>query len=416
LLPGLVGKFMMENGNTSLIDTTEHSSGSRSFKLESRWGWPVAVAKSFDLPYIAPYDLSDGSFRIEAVGEPWDSLKKTERITGVEKDKNQTQTKPKEKKSPEEPEGGDPYYIYSFDGKLMAEYDDSGSCLSDFIYMRNRLVAEYRPQESVYYYYTSDQINSTRMITDDTGTVVHSTTFDPFGGIEKAWVSTYDPALKFSGKERELANEMDYFGARYYAHTRYRWISPDPMINKDGAIANSQLWNLYAYSKNNPVTYFDPNGEDAIAAIFQASFDIISIYSNERTRGWVSLWWDLWTDERVGKGRTEYELGSWLYDKGGDPSHRWWRSSKERECSPLTIPDKSVLEGSVHTHTEKTGRYATRDQDTDVANKYHPGKEMFIISRYGVYSYLKGRKDKQILSYSQFDKLAIAFKPVEDKK
>jgi len=298
----------------------------------------------------------------------------------------------------------------------MAEYDDSGNCISDFIYMGNRLVAEYRPQESAYYYYASDQINSTRMITDDAGTVVYSTTFDPFGGIEKAWVSTYDPVMKFSGKEREPANEMDYFGARYYAHTRYRWISPDPVVNKEGAIANSQLWNLYAYCRNNPVTYFDPNGEDAIAATFRASFDIISILTSERTRGWVSLWWDLRTDERVGKGFTQRELGSWLYDTKGDPKKYWWRSGEFRKCSPLTIPDKSVLEGSVHTHPRGTEAIATRDEDTNVADKYHPGKEMFIISTEGVTSYLKGRKDKQILAYKQFESLANAIRGSEDIK
>jgi RHS repeat-associated protein len=142
----------------------------------------------------------------------------------------------------------------------MAEYDDGGNCLSDFIYMGNRLVAEYRPQESKYYYYASDQINSIRMITDDAGTVVYSTTFDPFGGIEKAWVSTYDPVMKFSGKEREPANEMDYFGARYYAHTRYRWISPDPVVPVDVAISNPQGWNLYSYVRNNPLSNMDPAG------------------------------------------------------------------------------------------------------------------------------------------------------------
>ena len=32
------------------------------------------------------------------------------------------------------------------------------------------------------------------------------------------------------------------------------------MINKEEALANPQLWNLYAYCRNNPITYSDPNG------------------------------------------------------------------------------------------------------------------------------------------------------------
>jgi len=35
----------------------------------------------------------------------------------------------------------------------------------------------------------------------------------------------------------------------------------DPIINKKDALANPQLWNFYAYCRNNPITYFDPNGE-----------------------------------------------------------------------------------------------------------------------------------------------------------
>jgi len=66
--------------------------------------------------------------------------------------------------------------------------------------------------------------------------------------------------LKFSGKEREYKSEMDYFGARYYDHLKYRFLSVDPIINKDEALANPQLWNLYSYCRNNPITYSDPNG------------------------------------------------------------------------------------------------------------------------------------------------------------
>ncbi|MCJ7484387.1 MAG: RHS repeat-associated core domain-containing protein, partial [Thermodesulfovibrionales bacterium] len=129
-------------------------------------------------------------------------------------------------------------------------------------YMGNKLIAEYQPVIAKYYYYTSDQINSTRIITDSTGTVVYSAVFDPYGGLQKQWVNTYSPTLKFSGKERESKSELDYFGARYYDHMRYRFISVDPMINKDEALANPQLWNLYSYCRNNPISFLDPDGRD----------------------------------------------------------------------------------------------------------------------------------------------------------
>ena len=147
-----------------------------------------------------------------------------------------------------------------FDNRPLAEYDAAGTCVKDYIYMGNKLIVEYQPVIAKYYYYTSDQINSTRMITDSSGSVVYSAMFDPYGGMQKEWVNTYQPSMKFSGKERESKSELDYFGARYYDHLRYRFISVDSVINKEEALANPQLWNLYAYCGDNPITYRDPDG------------------------------------------------------------------------------------------------------------------------------------------------------------
>jgi len=164
----------------------------------------------------------------------------------------------------------DTYYIYSFDGKLMAEYDHNGNCVKDYIYAGNRLIAEYQSQTGKYYYYMSDQINSTRIVTDDNGNVVYSEAYGPFGGIQKNWTKTYDPKLKFSGKEREDYSDLDYFGARYYDHNSYRFISVDPIINKEEALANPQLWNLYSYCSNNPITFTDPDGRAVVLGGFLA--------------------------------------------------------------------------------------------------------------------------------------------------
>jgi RHS repeat-associated protein len=78
--------------------------------------------------------------------------------------------------------------------------------------------------------------------------------------VQKTWVNTYDPDLKFSGKEREGYSGLDYFGARYYDHKSFRFNSVDPIINKEEALYNPQLWNLYSYCRNNPITFLDANG------------------------------------------------------------------------------------------------------------------------------------------------------------
>jgi RHS repeat-associated protein len=70
----------------------------------------------------------------------------------------------------------------------------------------------------------------------------------------------------FTGKERDTESGNDYFGARYYASTMGRFLSPDP----SGLLAqhpeNPQSWNLYVYALNNPLSNLDPNGLDCVYA------------------------------------------------------------------------------------------------------------------------------------------------------
>ena len=83
------------------------------------------------------------------------------------------------------------YYVYSFDGKLLAEYNGLGECQRDYIYLGDRLLAEYQPQSGQIYYYTSDQVNSTRVVTDQNGVRVFAAVYDPYGGIQKIWENSY---------------------------------------------------------------------------------------------------------------------------------------------------------------------------------------------------------------------------------
>ncbi|MCG7852101.1 MAG: hypothetical protein MIO92_06230, partial [Methanosarcinaceae archaeon] len=161
---------------------------------------------------------------------------------------------------------------YSITGVLLAEYSRSINNedvqVKDYIYVGGRLLAEYKPAENEKYFYTPDQINSTRVVTDDMGTVVYSAAHDPYGGIQQTWVNTFDPTPKFSGKERDSESGLDYFGARYYDKAQYRFISVDSIRN--ASHFNPQRTNLYAYCMNNPISYLDPDGRTLIPFNFPA--------------------------------------------------------------------------------------------------------------------------------------------------
>jgi RHS repeat-associated protein len=62
------------------------------------------------------------------------------------------------------------------------------------------------------------------------------------------------------GKERDQESGNDYFGARYYASSMGRFMSPDPSGLDYADFSNPQTLNLYAYAVNNPLRYIDPTG------------------------------------------------------------------------------------------------------------------------------------------------------------
>ncbi len=93
---------------------------------------------------------------------------------------------------------------------------------------------------------------------------VYSAAHEPYGGIQRTWVGTYDPEIKFSGQPHDSWSELDYFGARYYDRTQYRFISVDPIIPTFAALGDPQQWNLYSYCRSNPVNYIDPDGRQTL--------------------------------------------------------------------------------------------------------------------------------------------------------
>ena len=63
---------------------------------------------------------------------------------------------------------------------------------------------------------------------------------------------------KFTGKERDAETGLDYFEARYLSSAQGRFTSTDP---KSGWPSDPQSWNMYAYGRNNPLLYTDPDGQ-----------------------------------------------------------------------------------------------------------------------------------------------------------
>ncbi len=252
----------------------------------------IRLSKSIDIPKYYPFDISDNPFKITYNK----NMEQAEKGMNKENDNSKQYEDSVINLFPQAP-GATPvlnhynsppvsynqnnrrygaydsspettYYIWSYDGKLLAEYDTNGNCKKDYIYLGSKLIAEYKPQSGTYYYYMQDNTNSVRIITNNAGTVVYSSAYGPYGDSLKTWVNTYDPDLKYSSKQREEWSNIDYFGARYYSNEQFRFTSPDPIkINKERTY-KPWLLNLYAYTRNNPMSYVDMMGLDAFIIVY----------------------------------------------------------------------------------------------------------------------------------------------------
>jgi RHS repeat-associated protein len=107
------------------------------------------------------------------------------------------------------------------------------------------------------HFYFDDSLGTRRAQTDYAGVIEQSCASLPYGNAETCSLTPTEHL--FTGKERDSESGNDYFGARYYASSMGRFMSPDSLL---GSPDNPQSWNLYSYVQNNPVKNTDPDGHD----------------------------------------------------------------------------------------------------------------------------------------------------------
>jgi len=116
------------------------------------------------------------------------------------------------------------------------------------------------------YYFTSDHIGSSNVITDASGTPVQQIEYMPFGESYVDWRElSWNTPYRFTGKEQDPETGLYDYGARYYDAKIGRFMSVDPLA------ADFASWTPYHYVHNNPLRYTDPNGLSADDIIIRGS-------------------------------------------------------------------------------------------------------------------------------------------------
>jgi len=144
------------------------------------------------------------------------------------------------------------------------ETDLTGKVLETYVFFDGRRIARREPgTPPTYHFYFSDHLGSHSVVTNASGNgCEQDIDYYPYGGIEQDYCGTVGQHYKFTGKERDSESALDYFGARYYASSMGRFMTPDDGSDQD--TGDPQGWNLYAYVRNNPLSNTDPTGNACV--------------------------------------------------------------------------------------------------------------------------------------------------------
>jgi RHS repeat-associated protein len=147
------------------------------------------------------------------------------------------------------------------------EKETEGSTTREFyyIYGGDGLAAILKRQSGTdtMYYIHKDHLGSFDIITNSSGNVVDSSSFDAWGRRRNHanWTYTNIPATRFSrgytGHEQLEQLGLINMNGRMYDPVLGRFLSVDPFI---GNPYSSQEYNRYSYVVNNPLKYIDPTG------------------------------------------------------------------------------------------------------------------------------------------------------------
>jgi RHS repeat-associated protein len=109
------------------------------------------------------------------------------------------------------------------------------------------------------YYYHSDHLGSTSLITNPDGEVVQHVEYVPFGEVFiEERNNTWNTPYLFNAKELDEETGLYYYGARYFDPRVSVWLGVDPLWEKYPGVS------AFAYCANNPVMFIDPDGREKL--------------------------------------------------------------------------------------------------------------------------------------------------------
>jgi RHS repeat-associated protein len=152
---------------------------------------------------------------------------------------------------------GEAEYHYVFDqmGNRLEEHITdltNGDTFSSYYIFRNGRHVAKRDDSGDVFFYSTDHLGSTVLVTNHLGQDVWRGDTSPFGdSVSGSGELSDSERLKYTGKDYDEDIGLYYFNARWYDADTARFVSEDPA--RFGS-------NWYRYASHNPLKYTDPTG------------------------------------------------------------------------------------------------------------------------------------------------------------
>ena len=176
--------------------------------------------------------------------------------------------------------GSDTYYVNE-----LFQIKDTGGTRENtsYIFAGNLRVAMLKGGTP--YYFHKDHLGSSSVLSDDTGEPVETTAYLPYGH-ERSHTGTDISDYRFTDQELDHGTGLYNYDARLYDPVIGMFITPDSVVPD---WIDPQMLNRYAYCRNNPLIYVDPNGHEPISLTVIGTVALCSIgidyYSKWRDSG-----------------------------------------------------------------------------------------------------------------------------------
>jgi RHS repeat-associated protein len=140
-------------------------------------------------------------------------------------------------------------------GNIWADLNSSNALVTRYVLgdAMDQLIARISSGGMAAWYLT-DRLGSMRNITDNSGSLIDTITYDGFGNINTESQSSNGGRFKWTSREADTETGLQFNRARYYDPRTGRWTSQDPMTFAAGDA------NLYRYVYNDPSNENDPLG------------------------------------------------------------------------------------------------------------------------------------------------------------